>query len=763
MAFSDTDLQNMSAMFSAALQQFGRDLEGFNRKAKEAAGSEGGMSKLSEMFVSMGKHLVGPVGLAAGIYEVAKSLEEFSEHEVRMANFAKDTGFATENVEAMQQAMRRMGMSVNEANNVMANLGGKLSNLRAFKESSELFQNLSRSEGGAAFAYNLLRLEQAGDRMGSLNLIIRTFNRQTVETQILMAGLFGVGRSVLANMSDEMERNIKVWHKSEAEVKKYHELWIDLEASLDNIFGKISDHGVEAINDLAKELGKGDIDASAHKIANAINRFTDILHKAFESDLKDLRMIKHGMEDVVNFVNSNPIIQGAHKFLNKTPTQILEDLNSHSNNPEFDQALKNMKDRTGETAVPGNFTFNDLAGKTTEGNVLLGDIRDILKRIEDKGLNRPDTGGTGGVGGGPGLGIGPGGVDLGKPGLGGVDRRSGVNKGAPGSGPVQLPSDNLIDRKAGEHPFEFQKNGEGTLGSGVPEHVLATARKVALEGGPEAVSRFMAQQGYPKNGNWCGEFAAAVVRGAGGTPPRNPQVASNWRHFGHETNDPVPGDIAVRRGAPTGSTGSHVTIFEGDAGRDRFMGIGGNQGRFESSFPKSRYQFFHSDARGNPDASSPDVSSAKVKGSFFTDHRTASGADASKEAGIALPSREHLGEMFNVTGPDGRTTKLRQIDIGPAKWTGRGIDFSGPAKDKLGYDPTDKSFTYSLVDERNKMDKVQTGTGSIGGKVHAAIEFLNVPNNVKTTGEASGEIFKDLQINRTRQAGVYRSGPQAYE
>jgi len=102
-----------------------------------------------------------------------------------------------------------------------------------------------------------------------------------------------------------------------------------------------------------------------------------------------------------------------------------------------------------------------------------------------------------------------------------------------------------------------------------------------------------------------------------------------------------------------------------------------------------------------PSASSPRPpgDGKSVKGSWFDDAVTATpGVSAGKTAGIALPSKEGLGRMFEVTGPNGKTVLLPQIDVGPAEWTGRGIDISGPVVSRFGYTkgdfPTDKHFTY---------------------------------------------------------------------
>jgi hypothetical protein len=87
--------------------------------------------------------------------------------------------------------------------------------------------------------------------------------------------------------------------------------------------------------------------------------------------------------------------------------------------------------------------------------------------------------------------------------------------------------------------------------------VLGMAAKYA-DDEPKLV-KFMSDMGYPKTGEWCGEFAASVIKRAGGTPPSGAAIASNWRGYGAPDAMPHVGDVAVAdRGVPTGATGSHV-------------------------------------------------------------------------------------------------------------------------------------------------------------------------------------------------------------
>jgi hypothetical protein len=75
--------------------------------------------------------------------------------------------------------------------------------------------------------------------------------------------------------------------------------------------------------------------------------------------------------------------------------------------------------------------------------------------------------------------------------------------------------------------------------------VLSIAAKYADD--EPKLTKFMSDMGYPKIGEWCGEFASGAA------------IASNWRGYGTTDVMPHVGDVAVAdRGVPTGATGSHV-------------------------------------------------------------------------------------------------------------------------------------------------------------------------------------------------------------
>jgi uncharacterized membrane protein YgcG len=148
--------------------------------------------------------------------------------------------------------------------------------------------------------------------------------------------------------------------------------------------------------------------------------------------------------------------------------------------------------------------------------------------------------------------------------------------------------------------------GSGT--SGIPHSVLDAAQKVAIStgGNAAAVQQFMASQGIHRQGAWCGEFTAAVVKKAGLTPPPGYAVASNWRKFGTPDVGPRVGDIAIRKGAATGSTGSHVGIVTG-VHDGQITLEGGNQGALKISQAASRYDYRTPPGGGGVSSAAGDV------------------------------------------------------------------------------------------------------------------------------------------------------------
>jgi hypothetical protein len=176
----------------------------------------------------------------------------------------------------------------------------------------------------------------------------------------------------------------------------------------------------------------------------------------------------------------------------------------------------NIEDRRAEKAVD-----------TTQANT------EELKSVNERLGQILQFGGLGGAGGGGGASGGWGGGGRGPY---GSDVGSGNARGANSS--------------EGQTPEGQQSNTDtSSTSAGVPGDILANAHQIVQSGGGASeVFQYMRQMGYPKAGAWCGEFTAAVVKGAGYQPPKGAAAAGSWAGWGTHATAPSAGMVAVRRG-----------------------------------------------------------------------------------------------------------------------------------------------------------------------------------------------------------------------
>jgi hypothetical protein len=82
-------------------------------------------------------------------------------------------------------------------------------------------------------------------------------------------------------------------------------------------------------------------------------------------------------------------------------------------------------------------------------------------------------------------------------------------------------------------------------------------------------------------------------------------------------------------------------------------------------------------------------------GQFRGKHRWVDNEDNGQNAsglsqetpGIAYMAKKTLRHWFKVTFPNNKSFIIRQVDIGPADWTGKMIDVNAPLAEMAGYSP----------------------------------------------------------------------------
>lgn len=660
-------------MFSTTLKSMGRELDAMNKKAAELGSSGSGsfnrfriendrlndsakrsnvsLSSMSTIVAGITQNLAGPVGLVAGFYSAAQSLQSFAASRVQLQNFSTDVGLSVKQVNYWTQGMANMGQNTEEARQNLAKLTSMIQEVNQIKGGSAL-SRLFVDMGSPEMAKKIQ--ENGGNIQKSIDDILIKFRSMAPEAQGYFARMTGLSESTLLNIKKAAEGAKELYVSDFEHSKEYLKNMNNFQTELSNIWEKIKESGAAAADD----------------------SFWKKINAQLKQEVADITAIYDAAKAVYDFFKQIPEMGkpgdkpeadtgGPSRFDKYLPPPNFKE--RFLDTPNFKDRFPEQKDwlKQGSGTHP---SITDFGGRRRDdveedSNKSLRDIRDTLLRMETGADVPAGTGGSaaasvsGGSSGGtprttfrsgvssgtgsrgdrnnnPGnLKFGPhakafgathadsGGFAVFPDAASGAaahetllksDSYSGLtldqfaNKYAQGSkswaktvgGELGIGGSDIVNNQDPRLAGAIRKaEGTGGGGSGIPSNILAEARAVvAAGGGAEAAKSYIQSKGYNVDSAWCGDFAAAVVKSSGGTPPKNYQVASNWRNFGQPVEgDPQGGDIAVRRGARTGSTGSHVTVvdrFNAESGR--FTGIGGNQGRrgMRGDFRQSEYDFF---------------------------------------------------------------------------------------------------------------------------------------------------------------------------
>lgn len=724
---TDAELQAMSTMIQAAMDTSTKALIKFAQTAKESAGPSGGFKQMDSALVGIAKNLAGPVGIAAGFYAAGKAVADFSDQRLKLSLFAKDVGFSADSIHGLRRAMFMAGKETADADRAISAIGGSMKDLQAKRYGAAIYSDLMQlGPGMHEVAKELLAIADTGDFDKALRLMESKWGEWGPRTRHLVAQAFHVTESDIEAGFDRLNHHIDAKTQEAAErqakqIRYYRQMFADAwEYALGGAVDAI-DRNRETLKnsrwltpDEIKDMMFGGSAGTQPKAGEAGESWWK---QMMTPKIIDQSRYSVGGDPMAGDADTPSLVGKVHGWLG----------------------------RRSDVGTSGSTDFSsrgrDLIEVEADSNKTLRDIRDSLQRME---VGAGGTSGARGEGGATGVRDYSGrrglaeraGINTSRSGGGhGAIRSGGGSAGitAPAGTPIQgdMATVTAPDGKSFQVDPAVKENFQGFI-----DDYYAAGGKF----GPSTGTLGM------RPGNASGHPIGAAI-----------DVNQIGRGIRSKTGVTLPAEtedaIAEKWGMVSGNTWKnndqgHFGIRSLKAARDALVARGVT--------PSDADKKVGLDPSGGP----------AVKGSWFDDRSTASGLDASKTAGIALPTREGLGKMHDVTGPDGRTFQFPQIDVGPAKWTGRGIDISRPAMDRMGYDPTDKKFTYSL----HARDMVDSSRSSGGGdaSMSATVDFKNMPSWVKTAVDDNGK-FKNLKISRsTPQSGRAGSGlgdfsPWAYE
>ncbi|KYK45354.1 hypothetical protein A1D31_34965 [Bradyrhizobium liaoningense] len=714
-------------------------------------------------------------GVVLSLMGVSRALRDFSNQMAQMRFGARELGLTVQQLEAFKSAADKVAMSPGVIEQALKSAN---QHIYEFKNNFGSLRDELRNLGAGSVVDAVKRAHTDLDAYRALFKGMEEIQRLhgPAAARYYAEQVFGsaeAARLAWEKFNDELKATPQYTKKQLDDIEAFRKATLDLSTSLDHLKGsllaamapgatkavenlqKLIDSNPEGIKTLAKgmeDIGNAlaNIDPKLiDDIAGGLGTFASTIGKIFEQDAKDLKAIIDG----IKYLKS--LLPGSWAEAKERLTGPVTPEPQKRLNDAFDDLQKQTEKLKGQFEKM-SFTMGSAAGGG--GGVVTA-------------AYHPGDGGSpfgGGFGRGASRGFGGGGYSVIPDDGGGAVPRSFPNPlagrtpsnplGGTGNGnPLTGPQSDAV---GGPRPMESGGGSAGiTAPAGTPIQRGGMATVTSSGGRKFQVDARFAQnfQGFINDY----EKAGGVIGPESGTLGHRPHNAS-----GH----PIGAAIDINQiGYGIRGRGGRTLDYDTEDELAKKWGLvsGHNWRRKDTghfgieSVKAARDALVRNGvAPETADKLAPAVAAEgkTVKGSWFgstpgwndpsepAGRKTASG-QSNTLPGIALPSREGLGKMFEVTTPDGRKFTLPQTDIGPHPRTGRGIDITSAAATQMGYTsknfPTDGHFSYRRIDENLAGGKVEP-KGSVDVKIWTQ------GSGVKYDAAANG-FFQTTSIQRYKQ------------
>lgn len=795
--------ESMRRSLGGALVQIGNDLTKLDKISRDAVGSSGGIGRLEGMFAGLSTRLLGPVGVIAGLYQVSNALTNVAASSVQMQAFSRNTGLASDSIKNMSLQLEMAGKTSEEAKATIGQLASTLNDFNTNRQESGLYRNLLGRNGGAAV---IRELNEAKTVMEQMTVIQNVYQRQTSDRNRRgFAEAMGLDPATIEGWIKYKDTVALAFNVNKEEMEKYTANTAVFNRNVSETWKSISGNIIVELNKITGGMegsGKnfekftGVVNWTTSKAFGLLQQRIDSANKSIEEFKKAWAWMSERAGDAYSPENNRtrssiaygpdhgPLSSGMEYGPDHGPLDETKWWQMRGKLPSLDLTpKKGSGSRGGITDFGGMRRTESLEEAQTTAIV---EVRDILKRMEEKG------------GGGGASGAASGG---GRQGLG---RRLGIDGGGTSGSGSGGPS--------GVTPFA----GKGATGAGTEVAMKAFTEELRAQGVPEENLKYaaaaltgqaQAESGLNPNTSHDGGTGYGIY---GARLDRRTKMLKWLKENGYANNslegqakymareamtDPT---YAKSRRALMGaskdnidSTASTLTNnFERPArdnspvraanARAALNGItpapgneGGNSGEGGKDGQPSAFIFHHTGGRGSVDGVRNTLTQRGLGVQYIMDR------DGNiHEGGGNMRSHIKPGVTPDGMRVSNANTKGMEIiakndaDITPAQveaakqfMAGKypGVPAYGHGQVNPHKQRTEGSTVVDAVNAervaRKRMDwSMADRFGNWNNpSVSAKVEFSNVPPGVKTSAE--GEGFKELQISKSRQGEVAGGTP----
>ncbi len=261
----------MRRSLGGALVQIGNDLTKLDKISKDAISSSGGIGKLEGTFAGLATRMLGPVGVVAGLYQVSNALSNVASSSVQMQAFSRNTGIATDSIKNMSLQLQMAGKTSDEAKATIGSLAATLNDFNTNQQESGLYRNLVGRNGGAAV---IRELKEAKTVMEQMTVIQNVYQRQTTERQRRgVAETFGLDPATIESWIKYKDVLALTFNVNKQALEEYHKSTVVFNHNVSEMWKAITGNAITGINKLTE--GAGDQAAVLRSIVDNTNAFVD--------------------------------------------------------------------------------------------------------------------------------------------------------------------------------------------------------------------------------------------------------------------------------------------------------------------------------------------------------------------------------------------------------------------------------------------------------------------------------------------------------
>ena len=223
------------------------------------------------------KSMLGIGGATGAVTLAAKSLENFAANRRHLGMMRLDTGATVESLETMQQTMRRMGMTTEEADDQITKIFGSIRQMHAMNAGPlvEAMTEIDKGTGIAMKALDKMRRDATGpDAKVVFDDILEFYRQQTDRGKTFLALKLGVDKSILDEYAKYQSQVRHIFHGDQKAYDEYLKNLIEVRLKIEEEWQLVASHVIPKINDFIKTLSGGP-EGEGHGISTWFNSFVD--------------------------------------------------------------------------------------------------------------------------------------------------------------------------------------------------------------------------------------------------------------------------------------------------------------------------------------------------------------------------------------------------------------------------------------------------------------------------------------------------------